>query len=171
DVAKKSSVVFRLLSIGNLLNGLNTMPYLMQMAVGWTSLITRVNIIAVSIIVPSLIYITPKYGAIGAASAWVILNVGYILIGIHFMFQKLLRTEKWSWFINDLFIPIIAAGLVAFLFSLLMPIDTSFQFQIIYLSIAATFVFLTASISSLYMRNSFFFMVQYIQGGKWKKNN
>lgn len=171
DVAKKSSVVFRLLSIGNLLNGLNTMPYLMQMAVGWTSLITRVNIIAVSIIVPSLIYITPKYGAIGAASAWVILNAGYILIGIHFMFRKLLRTEKWSWFINDLFIPVIAAGLVAFLFSLLMPIDTSFQFQIIYLCIAATFVFLTASIFSLYMRNSFFFMVQYIQGGKWKKNN
>ncbi|MFN4974346.1 MAG: lipopolysaccharide biosynthesis protein [Bacteroidota bacterium] len=171
DLAKKSSVVFRLLSIGNFLNGQTTMPYLMQMSAGRTSLLTKINIFAVLFFAPSLIYITPKYGAIGAASIWVILNAGYILIGIHFMFQKLLRTEKWSWFINDLFIPIIAAGLVAFLFSLLMPIDTSFQFQIIYLSIAATFVFLTASISSLYMRNSFFFMVQYIQGGKWKKNN
>jgi O-antigen/teichoic acid export membrane protein len=163
EMANRSSVVFRLLSIGNLLNGLNTMPYLLQLAFGWTSLVTRINFVAVLIIVPSLVYVTPIFGALGAASAWVMLNAGYILIGIHFMFRKLLVTEKWTWFLNDVFIPVIVATVVAFLFSFIMPSNLSYWLQLFYLFIAGAFVFIATSFSTLYMRNSIYFMIQYIQ--------
>jgi O-antigen/teichoic acid export membrane protein len=163
EMANRSSVVFRLLSIGNLLNGLNTMPYLLQLAFGWTSLVTRINFVAVLIIVPSLIYITPIFGALGAAAAWVMLNAGYILIGIHFMFRKLLVNEKWTWFLNDVFIPVIVATVVAFLFSFIMPANLSYWLQLVYLFIAGCCVFIATSFSTLYMRNSIYFMIQYIQ--------
>jgi O-antigen/teichoic acid export membrane protein len=163
-MADRSSVVFRLLSIGNLLNGLNTMPYLLQMAFGWTSLVTRINFIAVLIIVPSLVYVTPIFGGLGAAAAWVMLNAGgYLLIGVRFMFRKLLVTEKWTWFLNDVFIPVFVATIVAFLFSFIMPANLSYWLQLFYLFIAGCCVFMATSFSTLYMRNSIYFMIQYIQ--------
>jgi hypothetical protein len=133
------------------------------LAFGWTSLVTRINFVAVLIIVPSLVYVTPIFGALGAASAWVMLNAGYILIGIHFMFRKLLVTEKWTWFLNDVFIPVIVATVVAFLFSFIMPSNLSYWLQLFYLFIAGAFVFIATSFSTLYMRNSIYFMIQYIQ--------
>jgi hypothetical protein len=38
---------------------------------------------------------------VGAASMWIFLNVGYLLIVIQLMHLKLLKHEKWSWYRND----------------------------------------------------------------------
>lgn len=160
-LASKSSNIFRLLSIGNLFNGLNTMPYLIQMAYGWTSLVTRINIFAVLIIIPLLILITPIFGADGAAAVWLILNAGYILIGVHFMFRKILITEKWNWFLNDIAYPIFTAALSATICFLLMPSDLANVQLILFILVSSILVFVTSSFSSFYMRNSFYFMFDY----------
>jgi O-antigen/teichoic acid export membrane protein len=161
-LANKTSVVFRLLSIGNLLNGLNTIPYLLQMAYGWTSLITRINIIAVLVIIPVLVLVTPIMGTLGAASAWVFLNAGYIFIGIHFMYRRLLSNQKWIWFREDFFIPILSAALTAAMLSMLMPEKLTFQMKFAYLFVSGMIVFVAASFSSFYMRNSIYFLIRYI---------
>jgi len=161
-LAKKTSVVFRLLSIGNLLNGLNTLPYLLQMAYGWTSLITRINIIAVLVIIPVLILVTPIMGTLGAASAWVFLNAGYIFVGMPFMYRRLLSNQKWIWFREDLFMPILSAALTAAMLSLLMPDKLTLQMKFVYLFVSGMMVFVVASFSSFYMRNSIYFLFRYI---------
>jgi len=163
EMASRSSVIFRILSIGNLLNGLNTMPYLLQIAFGWISIVTRINLLAVLIIVPLLIYITPIYGALGASTVWLIFNAGYLIIGSIFMYRKLLMTERWKWVLNDIFIPVIVATVVAFIFSFIMPSNLSYWLQLVYLFIAGCCVFIATSFSTLYMRNSIYFMIQYIQ--------
>jgi O-antigen/teichoic acid export membrane protein len=163
DLAKKSSVVFRLLSIGNFLNGQTTMPYLMQMAAGKTSLITRINIFAGLFMVPSLIYITPIYGAIGAATIWIILNAGYILFGTLFMYRKSLRTEKWKWIINDILIPVFAAAITSAVCILIKPDNLTIQLLFLYITLCSILVFVATSFSSFYMRNSIFYGLDYLK--------
>ncbi len=69
----------------------------MQLAHGWTSLTVKMNIVAV----PAIFIVVPTYGAIGAA--WVVLNAGYVFVGVHFMYRKILVDEKWSWFVESIF--------------------------------------------------------------------
>lgn len=45
------------------------------------------------------------YGGVGAAWIWVLLNLGYVSVGMHFMFKKLLRTEKRTWYVEDILKP------------------------------------------------------------------
>jgi hypothetical protein len=139
------------------------MPYLLQIAFGWISIVTRINLLAVLIIVPLLVYITPIYGALGASTVWLIFNAGYLIIGSFFMYRKLLMTERWKWVLNDIFIPVIVATVVAFIFSFIMPSNLSYWLQLVYLFIAGCCVFIATSFSTLYMRNSIYFMIQYIQ--------
>lgn len=102
-----------LLATGTLLNGLMHIPYMLQLAHGWSSFAVRVNLVAVAILIPAILWVTPRYGAIGAAWVWVLLNAGYVLIGIHFMYRRLLPREKWVWYWNDISLPILAASLAA----------------------------------------------------------
>lgn len=51
----------------------------------------------------------PRYGGEGAAWAWVGLNAGYLLIGVHFMYRRILRGEKWSWYFQDVVFPHLGA--------------------------------------------------------------
>ena len=51
------------------------------------------------------------FGPLGAASAWLMLNLGYVLIEIPIMHTKLLKREIWHWYRNDVAIPV-SAGLV-----------------------------------------------------------
>ncbi len=113
DLAAHTAPLLSLLMFGNLLNGLVHMPYQAQLSYGWTSLSVKVNIIAVLVLVPSIIWVTPRYGAEGAAWAWVILNTGYVIIAVHFVFRRILSTEKWEWYINDLILPLGAGIAVA----------------------------------------------------------
>lgn len=104
-----------LLAAGTLLNGLMHIPYMLQLAHGWSSFAVRVNLVAVAILVPAILWVTPRFGAIGAAWVWVLLNAGYVLIGIHFMHLRLLSREKWKWYRQDVALPALSATLAALL--------------------------------------------------------
>jgi O-antigen/teichoic acid export membrane protein len=105
DLSRRSAPLVRLLAIGNLLNGLMWIPYQTQLAHGWTSLTVKINIISVLLIVPGILLATPHFGAEGAAWAWVILNAGYVVVGIHFMYRRILCGEKSKWYLQDIFLP------------------------------------------------------------------
>ena len=121
ELAKHVAPLLSLLILGNLLNGLMWVPYQTQLAHGWTTLALNTNIIAVVIIVPAILWVTPRYGTEGAAWVWASLNAGYVLIGIHFMYRHILSTEKWCWYRQDLIAPLGAATLVAAVIALLWP--------------------------------------------------
>lgn len=111
-LAQEIAPLLALLALGTLLNGLMHIPYMLQLAHGWTGFAVRVNLVAVAILVPAILWATPRFGAIGAAWAWVLLNAGYVLVGIHFMYARLLPTEKWRWYWQDITLPILAATAV-----------------------------------------------------------
>jgi O-antigen/teichoic acid export membrane protein len=112
-LAEQVAPLLALLAIGTLLNGIMQIPYMLQLAHGWSSLTLKLSLVAVTILVPAILWATPRYGAIGAAWAWVVLNAGHILIGVHFMYRRLLPTEKWRWYWGDVVLPLAAATLTA----------------------------------------------------------
>lgn len=108
-LSEQVAPVMIILALGTFLNGLMWMPYQMQLASGWTSLSLRINIVAVMFLIPALLWSVPIYGAMGAACVWVVLNLGYCVIGVHFMYRRLLTTEKWIWYRSDILVPLIVA--------------------------------------------------------------
>jgi O-antigen/teichoic acid export membrane protein len=126
----------------------------MQLAHGWTSLTTRINIASVVILVPAIIWVTPRFGAEGAAWLWVILNAGYVLIGIHLMYRKIIKTERWRWYIYDIFYPLLGASAGALLCKWIFPVSDNPI--IIFIVLVTSFIssFLVALFLSREIRNS-----------------
>jgi O-antigen/teichoic acid export membrane protein len=120
-LAKKTSSILSALVIGTLLNGIMTIPYMLQLAYGWTSFAVKLNIMAVLVLIPAIFIAVPKFGGLGAAWMWLLLNTGYITFGIHFMHRRLLPSEKWRWYINDLLVPTLGAIGVLLILSPLHP--------------------------------------------------
>lgn len=114
SLARDAAPLVALLSIGWMCNALMNPPYMLQIAYGWTNFAVWMNVVAVLLLIPSIFWITPRYGAVGAASVWAVLNASYILIAIHFMHRRLLKDEKWNWYLYDVSLPLISAvGVVA----------------------------------------------------------
>ena len=116
--------VMTILVLGTMLHGLMWMPYQLQLAHGWTALSIKVNICAACILIPSLLWAVPRYGAVGAACVWVVLNLGYLVFTIYFMHRRLLPTEKWRWYRQDVGGPLLSATAAACLCRWLVP-DTA----------------------------------------------
>ena len=114
-----------LLAAGTLLNGLMHIPYMLQLAHGWSGFAVRVNLVAVAVLVPAILWAAPRYGAIGTAWIWVLLNAGYVVFGIHFMYRRLLSGEKWKWYGRDVALPALTAALAASFCLLVHPGELS----------------------------------------------
>jgi len=105
SLAEKTAPILSVLILGALLNGLMVIPYMLQLANGWTSFAVKMNAVAVLLLIPAILWAVPRYGSEGAAWIWVMLNMGYILIGIHFMHRRLIPREKWRWYGLDILLP------------------------------------------------------------------
>ena len=113
DIVMHSYLLVSLLAIGNALNGLVHMPYALQLAHGWTRLALFSNVVAVIVLVPAMITATSYWGPAGAAGAWILLNAGYLLVSVQLMHHRLLKKEKWKWYINDVGKPLLLVLMVA----------------------------------------------------------
>lgn len=129
SLAQRTAPLLSLLVLGNLLNALMWIPYQSQLAHGWTGLTTLINFVAILVIVPAIFWATPRYGAVGAAWVWVALNAGYCLIGIHFMYRRILKNEKWRWYRQDVLQPLLAAAMMVVVIKFLLPNPASILAQ------------------------------------------
>jgi O-antigen/teichoic acid export membrane protein len=129
--------LLRVLALGTLLNGLMGVPYQMQLAHGWTSLTVKINLAAVALLVPAIFFVARTYGAIGAAWIWVILNVGYLIVDIHFMHRRILRSEKWRWYWGDVVLPLCTSATSALLIRVCLPVEASAVAEFGALAVAA----------------------------------
>ncbi len=155
DLAARTASLLSLLMLGNLLNGLMWVPHQTQLAFGWTSLTVKANAIALAVIVPAILWVTPRYGAEGAAVVWVSLNLGYVLIAIPFMHRRILRGEKWRWYAYDLLAPLGAGFATCLLLRAFWPIVDNALSQLLLLSLAVLLVFTAALLAADKARQQF----------------
>jgi len=139
-----SHLIVSIYIIGTALNGLMNLPYALQIAHAWTKLSLYSNIISSLVQIPLIYFLSIKYGAIGTACAWVILNTGAGIIIIQIMHSKLLKGEKLRWYLKDVGIPMLSALLIASLWFILIPIAMSKVAMIIYILGASTTSLLAA---------------------------
>lgn len=143
-LAKEVAPLMQVLALGTLLHGLMWIPYQMQLAYGWTSLAIRTNIIAVSVLVPAILWLVPLYGALSAAWIWVALTSAYVLIGAHFMFRRILKTEKWAWYQTDVALPLSAAFVIALLCKMFLPGEDGRLSEFFVIGVSSVLVLCTA---------------------------
>lgn len=111
--AEKTHLILSILICGTVINVLMGLPYVLQLAFGWTKLSLFKTLIAVILLVPLIIYMTTHFGATGAAIVWLVLNMGMFFFEIPIMHRRLLRTEKWRWYWQDVSVPLLTAFFVA----------------------------------------------------------
>jgi len=112
-IADRAHLLLRLIAIGGALNGLMSLPYALQLASGWTRLPFLTNAVAAVLIVPLLVAATFQWGAVGAASAWVALNTGYLLFNIPIMHRRILPGEAGRWYVRTIGGPFVVTLLVS----------------------------------------------------------
>lgn len=166
ELGHRTAPLLSLLVLGNLLNVLCWIPYQTQQAYGWTRLGITVNIAAVMIIVPAIFWVTPRFGAIGAAWVWVSLNAGYCLFGIHLMHRRILKGEKWLWYRQDILQPLVAAALVVLAIKWLLPNPTNIYTQIGTLVAASALTLAAAALVAQGVREQAFTAINSIFGSK-----
>lgn len=110
-----------LLAIGTMLNGLMHIPYTLQLAYGWTRLTVWINTVSLLVLVPAIYLGVSKYGVEAAAVAWILLNAGYVIVGLPLMHRRLLSEEKWRWYGQDVFAPMCAALIPLLIIRALTP--------------------------------------------------
>jgi hypothetical protein len=114
-------------------------------------------------------FLATRYGVIGAASAWVILNSGYVLIGIQIMHSRLLKGEQWRWYINDVGVTILAALIVALSWRMLVPDEMSRLAMFIYLVCISITTLLASAVATTVTRqwiNQKFSMLKVLSYGR-----
>jgi O-antigen/teichoic acid export membrane protein len=124
-LSKSVASLLSLLALGTLCNGLMNLPYMLLLAHGWTSLTIWVNIGAVLIVIPAMLFAVPRYGVTGAAWVWLILNASYLVVVIHLMHKKILISLKWRWYRVAIVQPLMAGGIVAALLRSLLPVPSN----------------------------------------------
>ncbi len=121
-VAAGAALPFAVLVIGWALNALATVPGTLQLAHGRPGFGVRMHAAAVLLLVPALAVSAERWGATAAAGAWVLLNLGYLLMhGFVGSPRYLPRAETLRWFAADVVLLIVVAGAVAILGRLIVP--------------------------------------------------
>ena len=151
--------ILRILAFGTLLHAMMWMPYHLQLAYGWTSLSIKINVVAVVLLVPSVLILVPIFGPLGSASAWVILNVGYIAIGTRLMHRRILVQHRRRWLVEDIATPLVCAGILAITLNYLTPshLDSASSFFLILA--CAVIITLTAGLMAAKVRQEIFSLV------------
>lgn len=155
-LASTTGLLLGLLSFGTLCNGLMNLPYMLQLAHGWTGLAIQVNLVAVAIVVPAILWAVPRWGATGAAMAWLLLNAGYLIFAAHLMYRRLLPTSKWRWYREAVAWPVGAGSLVAAGLAAVMPGPTTRASAALSVALAALLLSATVIASLPGVRRSLF---------------
>jgi len=125
-----------LLAIANMLHGTMFMPNMLRLAYGWSWYAVKLNSVAVLVLVPAILWATPRFGAVGAAWVWLVLNFGYIMLGIPYMHRKVLPGEMGKWFREGLFIPLLAVVAVMSFGNLVRPDSDQRILTFVFLAVA-----------------------------------
>lgn len=159
-LARNVVPLLALLAVGTMLNGLVHIPYMLTLAYGRPGLFVRVNIAAVIVLVPAILLAAPRYGAMGAAWIWIILNSGYLLISSRILYRRLLKTELWPWYMHDIIQPAAGAILTAAILGLLHPSFSSKFIELLWILASGPCMVIASALSAPGIRRNLLHFVR-----------
>jgi O-antigen/teichoic acid export membrane protein len=145
-LAGRTAPLLSALVLGTMLNALMHVPYCLQLAHGWTGLALRMNLVAVMVLVPAILWLVPMHGAAAAAWIWAALNASYVLIGAPLMFRRLIPAAQRRWYLRDTALPALGACVGLALVGGLVPAALSSRLEwLAFLSVALLSALLCAA--------------------------
>lgn len=147
EIAANVAPLLSVYVAGTMLNAVATMPFVLQVAKGWTGLTLRVNSIALVVAGVALAFAIPRFGALGASWVWVLLNLASVCVVPVIMHRRILPAEARVWYVQDVAVPLaIAGGIVLFARQFAMPAGSGWTLALV---AATALLALVASLSSV----------------------
>jgi len=122
-IVEAAAPIARTLAVGVAFNSVMLIPYALTLAHGKSHYALISNAVAVAVLVPIIYLLATRHGAFGAAFAWPILNIGYVLILAPILFHLLLPGGYLQWLARCLLLQAGAALLPIALIRLATPGD------------------------------------------------
>ena len=116
EIARRAAPSLALLAAGTALNAIMHMPFALQIAYGRVRLALAISVSLAILIVPLIVVLAMAYGAVGAAAAWLILHLIYLVGGTWLTHRAILVGDGWRWFLQGFAAPMgitLLFGLVA----------------------------------------------------------
>lgn len=151
-LANQAAPLLALLALGTMINALMNIPYFLTLAYNWPSFAVRVNIVVVLVLVPAILWATPRYGAVGAAGVWVVLNASYLIFAVHFIHRRLLPKEKWRWYTGSVIFPMLGALGAGMMFRYILHVGASGSAILIWLIGSGVAMVLATGLTIPYFR-------------------
>jgi O-antigen/teichoic acid export membrane protein len=101
SIAAHSRLLASILVSAAVIHGLTYMPYALQMAAGWVRPSLVGALVSVVIYIPGMLFVVPRYGAIGAAGMWLGVNVIVLLLVVPVAHMRLLPKINGLWYRKD----------------------------------------------------------------------
>lgn len=96
-IVSEAGPILCLLVLGSMCNALMSIPFAVQLAYGWTRFTLFYNAVAIVALVPLLWLAVEKWGLIGGASIWIIVNASYVVLALPYVHRKLFGSAKIEW--------------------------------------------------------------------------
>ena len=120
-LAKDIAPLLQLYALGNGILALSAFPYYLQFARGDVRMHLVGNVIFLVVLVPAIVLMTLRHGALGAGWVWLIANILYGLFWVPLVHRKFAPGLHLSWLTRDIGIILVPAAAVGLLLTLWTP--------------------------------------------------
>ncbi|WP_276508927.1 oligosaccharide flippase family protein [Mariprofundus ferrooxydans] len=165
QVSSHASPILTILVLGTALNAMMNIPFALQLAHGWIRLALSLNVVAILVLVPALIFAVTHYGSTGAAMIWLFLNAVSVFCGLQLMHKKILPGEFRTWLVTDFGMPVLVSVCVIGFFWLTMPENIGPSGQLLWIVIASIGGWLVSAWIAPDIRQS---ILARIHAGHWR---
>ncbi len=110
--AKTAAPILQLYALGNAVLAVAGFPYYLQYAKGDLTLHLRGNVLFLILLIPSLVWATLHFGAIGAGWAWLVSILVYFIGWTPLVHRRFEPGLHWRWLLRDVAVSALAAGAI-----------------------------------------------------------
>ena len=128
QLADNTYMLLSVLAVGKMCYNFMAIPFSLQVAYGWITVNTWVNAISVLIYVPLLYVATIQFNAVGAAMSYAFITLVDIIVISLIVHRKLLHDDGRI-MVQNLLLPMMSTGLIAFPFKALLDFTALNQFE------------------------------------------
>lgn len=112
QLASQARPLIFLIAVGFAINGVMHFPFALQLAFGRTGIALQCSVLAAIILVPLIFVMVEKFGVLGGAASWLIVQIIYLVTGCWLTHRSLLRGIGSRWLFGDVGIPLGTSVLV-----------------------------------------------------------
>ena len=103
------------IAVGMACTGVMYFPYTLQLAAGRPKLALLTTVVLLIVMVPTVLLLATRQGAVGGAIAWAVLGGLYLLFGTWLTGRYVMPFAGWRWLSSNVGVPLLATALPALL--------------------------------------------------------